>query len=326
MWPLSTDERPKQFVDLFGSTLFDRALHRIDNVPGSGDALVVTGSAHLHAVEGALAQAGVSATVLCEPVGRNTGPAVIAAAIVSEPDDVLVVLPSDHLIEDVDQFANRVEAAVGEAQEGRLVTFGIPPTRAETGYGYIELGERSGEAHIITSFHEKPSRQRAEAMAADGKHLWNSGMFVFTAETLLGEAARHAPSLYQAVRKAVPAERRDRILLDDSFADVESISIDHAIMERTTNGVVIPIDVGWSDVGSFQSLHSVSLRDQDGNAVTGEVVLSDVRGSLVHAGTRKVAVIGVDGLAVIDTPEAVLVVPLDLSQRVRDIADQRHQD
>ena len=287
---------------------------------------MVTGSAHLHAVEAALAESGESASILCEPVGRNTGPAVIAAAGMRPAEDVLVVLPSDHLIEDLDQFTVCVEAAVREARKGRLVTFGVPPTRAESGFGYIELGEPSGEAHAIASFHEKPDQDRAAVLANDGRHLWNSGMFVFTAETILSEASRHAPSLVEAVLDSIPVGASPTsgatVFLDDSFGVVESISIDHAIMERTKNGVVIPIDVGWSDVGSFEALHSVSPKDSEGNAVSGKVVLADVRDSLVHAGSRWVAVIGLDNIAVVETPDAVVVVPLDQSQEVREIANR----
>ena len=313
-------------MHLLGSTLFDRALHRLDGLGAIGAPLVVTGMAHLQAVESALTGAGVSATVLCEPVGRNTGPATIAAALVVQPEDVLVVLPSDHLIDDVDSFAEKAEAAVREARKGRLVTFGVPPTRAETGFGYIKVGEATGEARLLSGFEEKPDAARAEMLASDGRHLWNSGMFVFTAETLLNEASTLTPEIVDSVRTAIPDERGSRILLGDAFADVESISIDHAIMERTANGVVIPIDVGWSDVGSFKALHSVSPHDENGNAVTGEVLTSAVSDSLIHAGTRKVAVIGLSGVAVVDTPEALLVVPLDQSQEVRDVADQDQSD
>ena len=248
LWPLSTEDQPKQFVDLFGSSLFDRALHRLDGVSELGRDIVVTGESHRWSVEDALAESGIGATIISEPVGRNTAPAVLSAALICKPDEVLVVLPSDHLIADGDAFAGNVEAAVREARKGKLVTFGVRPTRPETGFGYIEIGDATGDAYGIATFHEKPDPEEAQSFVADGRHLWNSGMFTFTAEPVLDEAELHVPGLLEGVRRAlpgdaIPGERRDHVLLKSSFADIESISNDHAIMERTGRGVVIPIDV-----------------------------------------------------------------------------------
>ena len=321
LWPLSTPSNPKQFISLFEEPLFEATLRRLEHLPGVEPPVVVTGAEHVPNVEQALAATGAeSSLILVEPVGRNTAPAVVAAAMASDPGDVLMVLPSDHLIADETAFAAAVEAAVDLSLTGALVTFGIQPTRPETGYGYIEKGPPLDGGFEVARFTEKPDVEEAERLVADGRHLWNSGMFVFTAARILEEARRHVPGMVELVAACLPPGRDGRGELGEGFADVDSISIDHAVMERTTRAAVIPLDAGWSDVGSWQTVWELADRDSAENVLIGDVLAVDVAGSYVRAGTRTVAIAGVEDLIVVETPEAVLIVPRDRSQLVRDLA------
>lgn len=329
MWPLSTRDVPKQFVGLFGGrSLFDLTLSRLDGIDGVGAPIVVTGAAHAGLVDEALDVAGIGDhLVLVEPVGRNTAPAALAAALVAGSDDVLVILPSDHLISDHEGFRDAITGAARHAGEGGIVTFGIKPSRPETGYGYIEMGEPRGEsAFEVRRFKEKPDRATAEEMVGDGRHVWNSGMFVARSDHLIDEAATHCPAILDGVRQAVPRGNGPVEELSEAFAAVEAQSIDYAIMEKTDRAVVIPIDVGWDDVGSYQSLLTAVDRDADGNHIEGDVVIDEVTGSFIKASSRRVAVAGVSDVVVVETPEAVLVVPLERSQAVRDLMRRVEHD
>jgi mannose-1-phosphate guanylyltransferase/mannose-6-phosphate isomerase len=321
LWPLSTDDHPKQFLRLLDQPLFESTLLRLVGMEMVDGPLVVTGRDQLEFVDSASRSSGVElGDVIVEPVGRNTAAAVVAAALVSDPGDVLVVLPADHVIGDQDGFRSAVGQAIALAQDGAMVTFGATPLRPETGYGYLEMGEQIDGAYRVARFKEKPDADEAERLIADGRHLWNSGMFVFTAAHLLDEARAHSPEVVRGVESSLPAERSGRIILGEAFARVPSVSIDHAIMERTSKAVVIPIDVGWSDLGTWRSLWELSRHDQDGNVKVGRVTALDVTNSYLHAGSRRLALAGVDGLIVVETPEVVLVLPMDRSQLVRELA------
>ncbi|HEU5111674.1 MAG TPA: sugar phosphate nucleotidyltransferase [Acidimicrobiia bacterium] len=321
LWPLSTKDTPKQFLELLGEPLFEATLARAMKLGGS-EAIIVTGSEQIPAVEKSLADMEIDdATIVVEPSGRNTAPAVVAAALVADPLDVLVVLPSDHLMTDEVAFRQAVIRAVDVARDGALVTFGIEPSRPETGYGYIEIGEPIGPGFHIARFKEKPDEDEAAQLVTGGAHLWNSGMFVFGAAQILGEARRQAPGIVTAVEAALPTERSGTIRLDESFSGVPSISIDHAIMEGADNGVVIPMDAGWSDVGSWQSVWELSDQDEHGNSLVGDVVAIDVADNYVRSETKAIAIAGVTGLVVIVTPDVVLIVPKEKSQMVRDLAE-----
>jgi mannose-1-phosphate guanylyltransferase/mannose-6-phosphate isomerase len=329
LWPLSTPEVPKQFVPLFeDGSLFDLTVARLAGVDGVGGPIVVTGAGHIDLVQRALDDGRVDdARVIVEPIGRNTAPAAIAAALVVDPDDVLVIVPSDHLISDEEGFHHAVLRAAEHARRGGIVTFGIHPSRPETGYGYIEVGDPVGSgAFRVAMFKEKPDEQRAKEMVEDGRHVWNSGMFIARADHLLQEAEEHCPDMAAGVRAALPAEDEITLELAQSFAEVEPDSIDYAIMEKTERALVIPIDVGWDDVGSYQSLLTAVPRDANGNHVEGSVTLQDVERSFVRATSRKVAVAGLSDVVVVETPHAVLVVPLDRSQYVRDLSRRVDRD
>jgi mannose-1-phosphate guanylyltransferase/mannose-6-phosphate isomerase len=329
LWPLSTPDLPKQFVSLFDRrSLFELTIDRVVGIPGAERPIVVTGSGHLALVEQALRASSVDGSVIVvEPAGRNTAPAATAAALMAKGDDILVIVPSDHLIADVDGFRAGVAEAARHAADGAIVTFGIEPSRPETGYGYIEIGDSAGgEAFSVKRFTEKPGVDEAAAMAGDGRHLWNSGMFVARADQFVAEASVHCPAILEGVERSLPPDGDGTVHLGESFESVEAISIDYAIMEKTDRALIVPLDVGWSDVGSYQSLLEASDRDDRGNHVSGRVALVDVEGSLVVATARRVAVVGISEVVVVETEEAVLVIPLDRSQEVRDIAERVERD
>lgn len=321
LWPLSTPDVPKQFQPLIAErSLFGLTMERLDGFPDLEPAVVVTGERHtglvVAEVESAPIETGV---ILVEPIGRNTAPAVLCAALVAGPEDVLVILPSDHLIRDVDEFRRGLATAVDLAERGGIVTFGIEPTRPETGFGYIELGPRQGPAHRVARFKEKPTVEEATKLFEDGRHVWNSGIFVGRADQIIDEAEEFCPSLLEGARSAIPDTRETIVRLTGEFTSIEAISFDHAIMEKTALALVVSLDVGWSDVGSYRSLLEVSERDASGNHLSGNVTHSNVTNSYVVASSRPVVVAGLDGVVVVETPDAVLVVPIDRAQEVKDL-------
>lgn len=306
LWPLSTPERPKQLHALVGEEpMLVETLRRVDHL---GRPTVVCGAAHADAVAAALE--GIDADVVVEPAARNTAPAIAVAALGSDPDDVLVVLPADHAIDDVGAFRDAVARAIGLAGDGWLVTFGIVATKPATGYGWIEPGESVGPARRVASFREKPDARTA-ATYVDAGWMWNSGMFCFTAGRYLEELATHRPDVVAAV--STDMAEYDR---------VPSVSVDYAVMEPTDRAVVVPLDAGWSDVGSWASLWEVLPKDGDGNAVIGEAVLTDTTDSLVVSEVGPIAVIGQSGVAVVAGASGTLVVPLSRSEETKGVQER----
>jgi mannose-1-phosphate guanylyltransferase/mannose-6-phosphate isomerase len=310
----------------------DRSMLRatIDRTVGLADLvdpLVVCNAAHHHLAATELSQAGHDRTrVILEPVGRNTAPAVAAAALLvanEAADPLMLVLPADHVITDEDAFRSAVAVGVPHAVGGALVTFGIVPTRPETGYGYIRTGEPVESGNRIDRFVEKPDAATAALYVDDGGYLWNSGMFLFSAASYLSELAAHAPDILSAVEAAVSDAATDEGvgLATEAFAGSPSVSIDYAVMEHTEEGVVIPLDAGWNDVGSWTALHDVSPHDEAGNTVVGDVTLLDTSDSYVRSSGRLVTAIGLDQMVVVDTPDALIVAPLARSQDVKTLVD-----
>jgi mannose-1-phosphate guanylyltransferase/mannose-6-phosphate isomerase len=320
LWPLSRSSAPKQFVALTGDrTLFQQTVLRANGIDGVTPPIVVGNRSHTGLIASQFAEIGViPKAVIVEPEGRNTAPAVALAAEALDPSDLMLVMPSDALILDESQFRAAVLTAGEPATEGRLVTFGVTPSRPETGYGYIEVGDSRGTWSEVSRFVEKPDLATAETYVAGGRHLWNAGMFLFAAGLLLEEIGRQAP----AVSDAVSASWAARQVVDGvvepgaSFASSPSISIDHAVMERSDRVAVVPMDAGWSDVGSWQALWEMGASD-DSNVTFGQTALVDVSGSYVRAGDRLVALIGVDDLVVVDTPDALLIASRERSQDVK---------
>jgi mannose-1-phosphate guanylyltransferase/mannose-6-phosphate isomerase len=332
LWPLSRAVLPKQLLPLVGdkTMLQDTAL-RVAGLPGLMAPLIVCGNDHRFMVAEQLRAAGITPLgILLEPVGRNTAPAVAAAAHYLksiDPEAVMLVLPADHVITNTEAFREAVNRAATLVRDGGLATFGIVPQSPETGYGYIRRGAALGNCegcYAVERFVEKPDLATAEAFVADGGYYWNSGMFMFAAERYLTELSSFAPDIAAAAEKAVTTGYRDLDFcrLDETaFTACPSDSIDYAVMEHTAHAVVVPADIGWSDVGSWSALWEVQQHDENGNAQRGDVYLDGVKNSLVRAESRIVAVVGVEDIVVVETQDAVLVAHKSQVQRVKQVVD-----
>lgn len=331
LWPMSRAQLPKQLLALAGErSLLQETWLRVAGLgAGAQRPLVVCNEAHRFQVEAQLREVGADPALILEPVGRNTAPAVAVAALravaATGPGTLLLVLPSDHVIRDAPAFLRAVERAATAAAAGGLVTFGVVPDRPETGYGYIRAQGGGGDARPVARFVEKPDLVTARGYVASGEYFWNSGMFLFAAGAFLGELGSFAPDILAASRAAcvgaVPgaaAQRLDR----DAFAACRAQSIDYAVMEKTARAVMVPLDAGWSDVGSWDALHEVTERDANGNALAGDVIAVDCRGSLVRAGSRLVGVVGLENCVVVETKDAVLVAPRARAQDVKRLVDE----
>ncbi|MFC5571474.1 mannose-1-phosphate guanylyltransferase/mannose-6-phosphate isomerase [Lysobacter yangpyeongensis] len=331
LWPLSRQNQPKQFLSLIGDhSLFQETVLRASRLPGVQAPVTVCSDDHRFMVGEQLQGIGIaSGGILLEPVARNTAPAIALAALhvaSRDPDALMLVMPADHLIEDEAAFRDAVAVARDLAEAGWLVTFGIRPDYAETGYGYILRGdELASGAYQVRRFVEKPDLATAERYVAEGTYAWNSGMFLFRARRYLEELQRHAPAIAAAAERAYAHSRSDLDFVRveaEAFATSPSDSIDYAVMEKTDRAAVVPVSCGWSDIGSWSSLWSVAERDEDGNRHEGDVISVDTKGSLVRASERRmIATLGVEDLVVIDTADATLVARKDRVQDVKTIVD-----
>ncbi|MCD7100282.1 mannose-1-phosphate guanylyltransferase/mannose-6-phosphate isomerase [Stenotrophomonas sp. MMGLT7] len=327
LWPLSRETYPKQFLPLVGDkTMLQSTWLRVAPVSASGP-IIVANEEHRFVAAEQLQAVGVKpAAILLEPIGRNTAPAIAVAALEATRDGqdaLLLVLPSDHVIRDETAFRSAIAVAASAAEAGKLVTFGIVPTAPETGYGYIKAASGEG-VRAVESFVEKPDLDTARQYVASGEYFWNSGMFLFKASRYLEELARLQPQMLDACRKAWEQARRDHdfIRLDKpAFEASPSDSIDYAVMEKTREVAVLPLDAGWSDVGSWSALRDVSEQDADGNAHRGDVIQIDCHNSYAY-GDRLIAMIGLDDVIVVETPDAVLVGSADHIQQVKDVVAQ----
>jgi mannose-1-phosphate guanylyltransferase/mannose-1-phosphate guanylyltransferase/mannose-6-phosphate isomerase len=329
LWPASRAALPKQFVSLRGATLFEKTLARASALPDSPPPLVLCNRKHRALAQAQMRAAGVKGALVLEPAGRNTAPAVAVAALhLEHANPVMFVMPSDHALAASREWFEAVSAAARFAERGHLATFGVVPDRPETGYGYIEQGEALAPGVFrVVRFVEKPDAAKAAAFLASGGYFWNSGMFMFTAASILSAFARHAPDVLAACREAYARRIDDggAILLDEAFAAVPANSIDYAIMEKAGNIGVTPMPVAWNDLGSWQSVHEGEAHDALGNSVLGDALLRDSRGSLIVSQSRLVAVCGVKDMAVVETPDAVMVAPLADSQQVRELVSLLRQ-
>jgi mannose-1-phosphate guanylyltransferase/mannose-6-phosphate isomerase len=336
LWPLSREAYPKQFLPLVGEdTMLQATWLRVASLAGAAP-IVVANESHRFLVAEQLRLVGAPVPrILLEPVGRNTAPAIAVAAmqaLADGADPLLLVLPSDHVVADVDAFHAAIEDARGAAEGGALVTFGIVPTIPETGFGYIEADGAGPGVRRVKRFVEKPDLATAQGYLQSGGYFWNSGMFLFRASRVLAELQRHRPDIVDACRKAFDDAKRDGdfVRLDPAaFTACPSDSIDYAVMEPTDAAMVLPVDIGWNDVGSWSALWDVTERDAQGNAHHGDVIAVDSRNSYAYA-RRLVALVGVDDLVVVETDDAVLVARKDRVQQVKDVvaklkASQRSQ-
>jgi mannose-1-phosphate guanylyltransferase/mannose-6-phosphate isomerase len=329
LWPMSRRALPKQFLPLVSErSMLQDTCARLSGLDAAGP-LVVSNNEHRFLVAEQLRELGIRPTAqVLEPVGRNTAPAAAVAAhcvLEQDPDGILLVLPADHLIRDVPRFHEAVLRASRLAASGALVTFGIEPDSPATGYGYIERGaplEKAPGAYRVARFVEKPEQARAAEFVASGRFAWNSGMFAFAARRFLEELGRHRPDIDAASRAAWERAQRDLDFLrleEASFAACPADSIDYAVMERTDGAAVIPVDIGWSDVGSWSTLWEVGSKDAGGNVVRGDVHLQDTQRCYVRAESRLVSVIGLRNAIVVETDDAVLVADQAEAQKVKDV-------
>ena len=332
LWPLSRAVLPKQLLPLVAdkTMLQDTAL-RVTNWPELMAPLVVCGNDHRFMVAEQLREVGITPLgILLEPVGRNTAPAVAAAAHhlqQIDPEAVMLVLPADHVIENIPAFREAVERATRLVAAGKLATFGIVPKTPETGYGYIRRGEPvadCSDCYNVARFVEKPDAATAEGFVAEGTYYWNSGMFMFGAARYLQELEEHAPAIATAANQAMDAAYRDLDFcrLDETaFSACPSDSIDYAVMEHTHDAAVVPADIGWNDVGSWSALWETQPKDSNGNAQRVDVYLDGVKNSLVRAESRIVAVVGLEDIVVVETQDAVLVTSKSQVQRVKQVVE-----
>lgn len=328
LWPMSTRERPKQFLALTGEdTMFQMTVERVTDRSRFAPPVIVGNIAHAATIEAQLAEIGVTdAVLLLEPAARNTAPAIALAALsVSDKASPLLVMPSDHVILNTDAFDDATAALLPLVSEGWLATYGISPTAPETGYGYIQTGGALAEGVTqVARFVEKPDAARAAEMIASGDHVWNGGIFLFRADSFLAEMATHAPDMLAASQAAMDGAKHQgqRIYPDEaSFAACPADSIDYAVMEKAERVAVAPVAMGWSDVGSWDALHEMRAKDGAANSSIGEVRLNEANGNLIHADGIRVSVHGVDDLIIVANGKEVLILPRGKSQHVKNFAD-----
>lgn len=329
LWPLSRDMYPKQFVDLGnGRTLFGDTIRRASSLPELGEPLVVCNENHRFYVSAELLACSIQGHILLEPAPRNTAPAIALAAFAAQAltdgeDPLLLVLPSDHLLQDAKAFSDGVTKAVALAREGFIVTFGITPNSPKTGFGYIKQGDVLGiEGFKVARFVEKPDEATASAMLMDGGYSWNSGMFLFRASVYLRELQNFAPEIYTQCHKAWEQHQKEGAFISpgkDAFINSPADSIDYAVMEHTRLAAVCPLATNWNDLGSWEAFYQVGRKDDDGNVCTGDIVQENAHDCYLHGTHRLIAAIDVHDLAIIETQDSILVTPRASVQSVKHI-------
>jgi len=333
LWPLSRQLYPKQLINLVDdNTLLQNTLLRLNGLERVSGPMVVCNEDHRFMVAEQIRQINAgTADIILEPVGRNTAPAIAVAAlktVQTDPDAVLLVLPADHVLSDIPAFHAALDLGYDLACQNRMITFGIVPDSPETGYGYICKGrslDDENKAFALEAFVEKPDRQTAETYLASGQYYWNSGIFMFKASTVLDEMAAHSPAIVDACRNALENSRQDLDFLrldTDAFSASPSDSIDYAVMEKTNIGAVIPLSAGWNDLGSWEALWQTGQRDDLQNVIHGDVLMSNVTNSYLHAESRLVAAVGLENHVVVETKDAVLVASRDRVQDVKQLVNQ----
>jgi len=329
LWPASRSMYPKQLLPLVGEhTMLQATALRIRGLEGATDScLIVSNESHRFSVAEQINAIQMRSQIILEPEGRNTAPAVALAALQAmETDDVLLlVMAADHVIKDTDAFQAAVQNGVSAAEAGRLVTFGIVPTKPETGYGYVRANTNGDEPVAVEKFVEKPGADKAQMYLDDGGYFWNSGMFLFRASTFLEELEQQAPDILAACKESMESKTLDGDFVrpdSEAFKKCRSDSIDYAVMEKSANSSMVPLDAGWSDVGSWAALHDVSEADAAGNAVVGDVLIHDCEGMYIQAESRLVAAVGLKDVIVVETKDSILVADRAQSQDVKILVDR----
>ena len=325
LWPTSRSKYPKQFLNLAGSaTMLQNTVTRLSGVKSELPTVICNEENRFFVAE-QLREIDQLGPIILEPVGRNTAPAIALAALNAEADDVLLVLAADHVITDEAAFSKAVESALPSAKDGYLVTFGIVPSEAHTGYGYIRRGNEAGNGFVVNSFVEKPTAEVAESYLNSGEYYWNSGMFMFKAGRYLEELEKFRPDILSACKNAMADTQTDLDFVrvdSDAFSACPDDSIDYAVMEKTDKAIVVPMDAGWNDIGSWTSLWDISEKDENGNAFVGDVLSEDTSNSYVRGGERLIATVGIDDLVIVDSKDALLVASKDRVQEVKKIVQK----
>lgn len=324
LWPLSRAAHPKQFLSLHGEgTMLQATLKRLSGLDIQAS-ITICNEEHRFFVAEQLREIDKLGSIILEPVGRNTAPAIALAALTAKDDPLLLVLAADHVIQDEAAFREAVMRAIPLAEAGKLVTFGIVPSEPHTGYGYIKGGKELGEGFEVDAFVEKPSSDVAQDYFSSGDYYWNSGMFLFRASNYLEELKKFRPDILEQCQGSVMDVKTDLDFLridKDMFESCPAESVDYAVMEKTSHAVVVPMDAGWSDIGSWSSLWGISEKDKEGNSTHGDVILHNTRNSYVKSDSKLVAVIGVDDLVVVSTKDALMVAHKDSVQNVKMITE-----
>ena len=325
LWPLSRAGYPKQFLALNGKeTMLQTTMKRLDNLDITTSVTICNEDPRFFVAE-QLREINRLGSIILEPIGRNTAPAIALAALMGDSDQLLLVLAADHVIQDQTAFTNTVNNAVPLAESGKLVTFGVVPSEAHTGYGYIKTGSKIGGGFLVDKFVEKPNREVAEKYIKSENYLWNSGMFLFKASRYLEELKKFRPDIYAACKASVDSMKPDldfHRVNEDTFRSCPSESIDYAVMEKTADAIVVPMDVGWSDIGSWSSLWDISDKDKHGNSSLGDVLLHQTKNCYVRADNNLIAAIGLDDIVIIDTKDALMVAHKDSAQDAKIIAQK----
>jgi mannose-1-phosphate guanylyltransferase/mannose-6-phosphate isomerase len=330
LWPLSRKEYPKQYLPLVGdNTMLQETILRLEGLDNLADPIIICNADHRFLVAEQCQQIDIkNPTILLEPIGRNTAPAIAAAALQSlknSDDAVLLVLSADHVIQDIEALHVAINIASNQAQSGKLATFGIVPTDANTGYGYIKSSKDGVDgAYQVEKFVEKPDLKTAQSYLEQGNYLWNSGMFMFKATTLVDELTIHSPDIVKSVGSAIDNATQDLdfIRLDkQAFESSQSDSIDYALMEKSDNVVVVPLDAQWNDIGAWPALHNIGIKDKNNNVIKGDVITQDTTNTYINANHHMVATIGVDNLIIVDTPDATFIATQDKAQEVKSIVE-----
>ncbi|MUL09188.1 mannose-1-phosphate guanylyltransferase/mannose-6-phosphate isomerase [Aliivibrio fischeri] len=335
LWPLSRELYPKQFLNVTGDmSMLQQTAARLSNLEHSAPILICNEEHRFIAAEqmrlGGFSHSGI----ILEPVGRNTAPAIALAALQAiknsngEDDPLLLVLAADHVIENESAFVDSIKKAQKAACDGKLVTFGIVPSSPETGYGYIKAGIKSGDSFSVSEFVEKPDLETAKRYLETNEYYWNSGMFIFKASRYLEELAKFEPDILYVCKQAIatPLQDAEFIRIDAAvFDNCPNESIDYAVMEKTDSAMVVPMDAGWSDVGSFSALWDVSKKDNNQNVIKGDVITVDSTNNYIFSGNKLVSTVGIDNLVVIETKDAILVASKDKVQDVKSIVSKLHK-
>jgi mannose-1-phosphate guanylyltransferase len=326
LWPLSRANHPKQFLTLFGEdTMLQATFKRLENL-NIGSSVTICNEEHRFFVAEQLREIDKLGSIILEPIGRNTAPAIALAAIsVKTEDPLMLVLAADHVIQDQFSFESSLKEAIPLAQAGKLVTFGVVPSEPNTGYGYIKKGKTEGSGFLVDKFVEKPSHSIAKEYLASGDYLWNSGMFLFKASRYLEELQKFRPDIFEACSSCMKnvASDLDFLRVEKSiFESTPSDSIDYAVMEKTDDAVVVPMDAGWSDIGSWSSLWEIEDKDKNNNVAKGDVILHKTKNTYVKTDGKLIVTIGANDLIITNTKDAILIAHRDLAQDVKEIVNQ----